>query len=1818
MKFADLFDDPNKFLEHRTITLTINSKSNTTFSGPTSAIYEHRKLLENAFFYSNYADDMLWDYLSNPSSTYALKVTVKGFSINDDTGAKHPYKQHVHTDYAYGGEGIQRATRDLLYGFKSIKSNFGAPGYSPNGFRLILTGAEVTPIEIISRGGSNFPLPGCYLIGPNLIVREPSKRLQFGDLRDSEADPLTNNNCAFRAVYQQLQPRSAKDAFKRAVNLKTIRKEFGIPADSRLTPEEIIKICASRNINLTVKVVSGLDPNTARVSEIKSDFNGVGIYGITIILHTDVGHYYMPLGGKFLPNERKVECHICGDKVKAGDMNSHIMHHDVRKDFTSNFNLPIQPIDRLDGEDYATFSKRYADHYMKILDTFLMDVCARDKVLWFAGPGGCGKSFVINKFREKNPNLKIQCLSKTGVAAQNIGGITMDSYYFRIKELPDVIIVDEISMSSFEEIMKLNDVLKKMAQKLPHLYGRRSHLLFAGVRVIFMGDQLQLQSFGDSTPLVYSEFFTEHVIAVPMLYGHRYERDPSFYDLLLQLRSSYMDRSDFLNAGFKMIKEKEWVENFTPEERPTMLVFTNKERRRLEERARTFDLQDETREVYHIKIDLDKVVFDRDGEELETELSKFTGFKKGRFIPLDSAPSVDMIVNKNLDSGFDCDINVTKTTFYVGERLMLLQNYCAVSIDGDKTLMNGDEVIFVSINEGKMLVEKNGEQYAISRVYRGGKYKSEYYVATGYPIQSAMVSTVHKAQGKTYTSVVVSIPLPNDNPIKHLYYVAISRCVSSSNVYFMLHSTNDVMYTTREEGLMTVYKRLYDPKGTQNQLVAQDKYMVKLMKYTETGGPISAFPDIDVFGLERDVIEFPNEFTTRSWNLDVPNQLKSLEEHRRFLGKDILLFDIETGAAVGSENHPLFYNDNGELIDETNGMRHDQTPWLFSFLHIKGWKIVWLHSFKYNGEIPYEDRQFLEELSQHQDRLTGIVHITLTTDDNGYCSRTFTRYLMIMASYVERCKTEATADKQSLSRYARQPMTLVGFNIDGFDSKSILNRLCKDQFPEHFHLHIIPNSGTAITKLTLNTDNQRNIGDLVTTHDVFRLLGCCVSLARCHETFMVKPYGEDKEKYRAYCSEFTKDPVLIHNLVNHLEKGKGEFPHLLTQREGYKALMTFEPKEYKLEDFLPKDRSSVKNKEDRTFVLGQKAIEYMNGDIYVLLGTYLGVNDMVYNECKVPTLQLNTAQQFTSANLMYCGSDVDGLIRPRKVDFPYETRTFVVSMSLPNVTEQKIIDLATYGGKTTPRVTRWDSENGEGSYTQLDESGMYADAQQSNFYPYGPHYNTTLQKYTDAVMNLWRIIPREQSDRFKDPVGTHFPYYFIAHVIIKVPSLCPDPFLPFINNKDQLDWGICNDDTEDGTREQFLCNIHLATLKCMGGELLEVKRVMFWENYGPVYNRYLTRLNTTKYTTKDELLKQGAKLNANASYGAALKRDHDTVYAIVSTPDMFSKLLSRIDRQNIIDSRVLPNGRYAIQGYKENPLKTHSSRPTYQGVFVLAHSQYKLAKMTIVGFGETYFPETVAQVREGLRFQPLYGDTDSSFVHETHINRLLRHADATGERFLHDHTLRKDPLNPTNEELLDQLGKYCDEVANDNKMGHMVNFREGKFSKVLRFAASGPKAYTATYQTLDGKIISKNRLKGIKEGSTMALVTSSSESKKRSLDDSDDTYGKKSARTADMMFRAITTGEDFIATKATRTLKNFGLTPQPYERSYLVDGSAVSREAFTYSVTNVTRDVLGQVLTRRRPLTDEEVSFLSLNEYDASRIRVPHGWNWDGSLFKLT
>ena len=119
--------------------------------------------------------------------------------------------------------------------------------------------------------------------------------------------------------------------------------------------------------------------------------------------------------------------------------------------------------------------------------------------IFITGPGGTGKSTILKKFKERT---KKNCvvLSPTGIAANNVGGQTIHSFFklsigvqtdetmnkerwAPLYEKIDLIIIDEISMVRKDVFEYMDKILRKY---------KDSEKLFGGVKLILFGDLYQL------------------------------------------------------------------------------------------------------------------------------------------------------------------------------------------------------------------------------------------------------------------------------------------------------------------------------------------------------------------------------------------------------------------------------------------------------------------------------------------------------------------------------------------------------------------------------------------------------------------------------------------------------------------------------------------------------------------------------------------------------------------------------------------------------------------------------------------------------------------------------------------------------------------------------------------------------------------------------------------------------------------------------------------------------------------------------------------------------------------------------------------------------------------------------------------------------------------------------------------------------------------------------------------------------------------------------------------------------------------------------
>lgn len=149
---------------------------------------------------------------------------------------------------------------------------------------------------------------------------------------------------------------------------------------------------------------------------------------------------------------------------------------------------------------------------------YVLNLARKGKSLFYTGSAGTGKSVllksIIKVLREQNEKGKVAVTASTGLAACNIGGITLHSFAgvglgegtvdILLKKLRrnkkalnrwgrvKVLVIDEISMIDGVFLDKLNQIAKKV---------RRSKQPFGGIQLIVCGDFYQLPPVSKSKPL---------------------------------------------------------------------------------------------------------------------------------------------------------------------------------------------------------------------------------------------------------------------------------------------------------------------------------------------------------------------------------------------------------------------------------------------------------------------------------------------------------------------------------------------------------------------------------------------------------------------------------------------------------------------------------------------------------------------------------------------------------------------------------------------------------------------------------------------------------------------------------------------------------------------------------------------------------------------------------------------------------------------------------------------------------------------------------------------------------------------------------------------------------------------------------------------------------------------------------------------------------------------------------------------------------------------------------------------------------------------
>lgn len=384
--------------------------------------------------------------------------------------------------------------------------------------------------------------------------------------------------------------------------------------------------------------------------------------------------------------------------------------------------------------------------------------------IFITGKAGTGKSTLLDYFR-KNTDKEVAVLAPTGVAALNIEGQTIHSFFNfkpnitpeKIKKVSgqdgniykkfDAIIIDEVSMVRAD--------LLDCVEKFLRLNGPKRNQWFGGIQMIFIGDLYQLPPVVTSTE---KEIFS-HRYSSPYFFSTQIFREPTFQMEFIELEKVYRQTEPDFIALLNAIRNRS---------------CTDRDIARLNENYRTSSESDDDRFSITLTSTND-LASERNLEKLNSlpgRIIEFTGFLNGEF-EHSSLPADEVLQLK------------------LGAQVMLVNN------DKHGRWVNGtlgkvaaiektdDEqtAIIVACQDGTV-VEVTQNTWELFKYEYDRSTKKIYTRKTGsftqYPVRLAWAVTIHKSQGKTFDRVVIDI---GRGTFAHgQVYVALSRCTSFAGI----------------------------------------------------------------------------------------------------------------------------------------------------------------------------------------------------------------------------------------------------------------------------------------------------------------------------------------------------------------------------------------------------------------------------------------------------------------------------------------------------------------------------------------------------------------------------------------------------------------------------------------------------------------------------------------------------------------------------------------------------------------------------------------------------------------------------------------------------------------------------------------------------------------------------------------------------------------------------------------------------------------------------------------------------------------------------
>ncbi len=451
----------------------------------------------------------------------------------------------------------------------------------------------------------------------------------------------------------------------------------------------------------------------------------------------------------------------------------------------------IKPSQPANLNDVSSQEIEVLPEYTKVIQL----IEAKAKLIFVTGRAGTGKSTFIQFLRNKYRG-RLAVIAPTGVAALNVGGATIHSFFGfpphpmrldEVKETRDnrlfkaleILVIDEISMVRA-------DMFDNIARFL-QLNGRSPGCLFGGVQIILVGDLFQLPPIAsteeESTLFkrkFESKFFFSaksigEVETVPVELKRVFRQtDQKFIELLNRVRLGDNSQSilDLLNSRFGKA---------LPDLPPITLTPTNA-------------IADQ---------------INQDGlKSLPGEERMFRGIFGGEFNEKKRLPAP---MELRLKEGARVMFTKNGGTNWVNGSLGVVRDFQWIKRLNMSTMMEEDkEAVFVELNErGRGIVAVVTETWERYKYFYDSQNDEIEVKTVGYysqyPLQPAWAVTIHKSQGQTLSEV--QIDLTTGAFEAGQTYVALSRARSLDKIW--LNSTIKARDIICDFQILKFYKSLF-------------------------------------------------------------------------------------------------------------------------------------------------------------------------------------------------------------------------------------------------------------------------------------------------------------------------------------------------------------------------------------------------------------------------------------------------------------------------------------------------------------------------------------------------------------------------------------------------------------------------------------------------------------------------------------------------------------------------------------------------------------------------------------------------------------------------------------------------------------------------------------------------------------------------------------------------------------------------------------------------------------------------------------------------